>query len=233
MKKLSTWLAMKEGYPIEQFHETIIEWLKAGPPSKEVGERFKTHDISKPTVERAGYCTLEFFPLTKESTAYYACKLTHIYREQTWVTEIILEAMSDKQKVYINVECQGDTTRFNEIPTVRTDVIRAFIQSGWVKETILPITAEPIMLTGKWVDVLANAINGNYKGSLPIVYISKLFDRAGYIVDAERLAKDLAGIAIIIAEENDTYLEELKERTGKQNPYNGHISNLCRKYQGY
>lgn len=35
MKVLSTRLAMRDGYLPEQFRRTIVEWLKAGPPSKD------------------------------------------------------------------------------------------------------------------------------------------------------------------------------------------------------
>lgn len=66
MKVLSARLAMKDGYAPEQFRHTIAEWLKAGPPSKEVGERYETEEISaNPTTIKAGYCTLETFILTR------------------------------------------------------------------------------------------------------------------------------------------------------------------------
>ena len=56
MKVLSARLAMKDGYSPDHFRHTIAEWLKAGPPSKEVGERYETEEISaKPTTLKAGY----------------------------------------------------------------------------------------------------------------------------------------------------------------------------------
>lgn len=223
MKVLSARLAMKDGYAPEQFRHTIAEWLKAGPPSKEVGERYETEEISaNPTTLKAGYCTLETFILTRPDAVYEACRLTHIYREQTWVTEVILKETEPDCKVYININCLGDTTGFNEIPTVRTEVIRAFVKEGLLKEDVLPISAEPVMLTGKEVDVVIDAINGSYRGSLPLVFVSKFFDSAGHEVDVQWLAKDLAGIGIVVAEEDDNYLEELKERTNRKNPFNGH-----------
>lgn len=173
MKVLSTRLAMRDGYLPEQFRRTIIEWLKAGPPSKEVGERYETEEITtKPTILKAGYCTLETFILKRPDATYEACKLTHIYREQTWVTEAILKTTPHSEsKVYINIDCLGDTTGFDEIPTVRTEIIRAFVKDGWLKEDILPISAEPIMLTGAEVNVVVDAINGSYRGSLPLVFV--------------------------------------------------------------
>ena len=85
MKVLSAWLAMKDGYRPEQFRHTIAEWLKAGPPSKEIGERYESEEISvKPTTLKAGYCTLESFILTRPDATYEASRLIHIYREQTY-----------------------------------------------------------------------------------------------------------------------------------------------------
>ncbi len=225
MKVLSTRLAMRDGYLPEQFRHTIVEWLKAGPPSKEVGERYEIEEITtKPTILKAGFCTLETFILKRPDATYEACKLTHIYREQTWVAEAILKTTPQSEsKVYINIDCLGDTTGFDEIPTVRTEIIRAFVKDGWLREDILPISAEPIMLTGAEVNVVVDAINGSYRGSLPLVFVSKYFDSAGHEVDVQWLAKDLAGIGIVVAEQDDNYLDELKERTNRQNPFNGHI----------
>lgn len=45
MKVLSTRLTMRDGYSTNQFRETIVKWLKDGPPSKEVGERFEQQDF--------------------------------------------------------------------------------------------------------------------------------------------------------------------------------------------
>ena len=62
VKVLSARLAMKDGCSPKQFRHTITEWLKAGSPSKEVGERYETEEISaKPITLKAGYCTLESF----------------------------------------------------------------------------------------------------------------------------------------------------------------------------
>ena len=223
MKVLSTKLTMRDGYSTKQFRETIVKWLKDGPPSKEVGERFEQQDFLRPSTLKAGYCTLETFTLKKDDAEYTACRLTHIYRDQTWVTDIIQKKGPSETKVYININCLGDTTRFDETPTIRTEVIRAFVKSGWVRVEELPISVEPLMLTRERVGLAVKVINGEYNGSLPVVYVSKFFGSAGHEVDIQRLAKDLSGIAIVLAEEDDNYLETLKEQTNRNNPFNGHI----------
>lgn len=207
MKVLSTRLTMRDGYSTKQFRETIVKWLKDGPPSKEVGERFEQQDFLRPSTLKAGYCTLETFTLKKDDAEYTACRLTHIYRDQTWVTDIIQKTGPSETKVYININCLGDTTRFDETPTIRTEVIRAFVKSGWVIVEELPISVEPLMLTRERVGLAVKVINGEYNGSLPVVYVSKFFGSAGHEVDIQRLAKDLSGIAIFLAEEDDNYLE--------------------------
>jgi len=224
MKVLSTWLDMKENYPSERFRHTIAEWLKAGPPSKGGGVQYETKEVSTtPIVLKAGYCTLEAFVLKRINTTYEACRLTHIFREQKWIIEVILMTTHSQNRVFININCLGDTTKFNEIPIIRTEIIRAFIRDGWLKEDILPINSEAIMLTRECIDIVVDAINGSYRGKLPLVFVSKYFDTAGREVDVQRLAKELAGMAIVVAEQDDIYLEELKERTNKKNPFNGHI----------
>ena len=166
MKVLSTRLTMRDGYSTKQFRETIVKWLKDGPPSKEVGERFEQQDFLRPSTLKAGYCTLETFTLKKDDAEYTACRLTHIYRDQTWVTDIIQKTGPSETKVYININCLGDTTRFDETPTIRTEVIRAFVKSGWVRVEELPISVEPLMLTRERVGLAVKVINGEYNGSL-------------------------------------------------------------------
>lgn len=47
-----------------------------------------------------------------------------------------------------------------------------------------------------------------------MVFVSKFFDSAGHEVDVQWLAKDLAGIGIVVSENDDNYREEFAEDEG-------------------
>ena len=73
-------------------------------------------------------------------------------------------------------------------------------------------------------DILVDAANGNYNLSMPLVFATKIFDSAGYEIDIDNLARRLAGMAYIVAENEDGYARSLKEKTNGSNPYNGHVA---------
>ena len=68
-------------------------------------------------------------------------KFEQLYYEQLWITEIILKATDAANTLYIHVECNGDTTRFEKVPIIRTDIIRAFVNSKYIAPTEIPITS--------------------------------------------------------------------------------------------
>lgn len=54
MKVLSTRLAMRDGYLPEQFRRTIVEWLKAGPPSKDASFNKEVAEKTQISARRHG-----------------------------------------------------------------------------------------------------------------------------------------------------------------------------------
>lgn len=74
------------------------------------------------------------------------------------------------------------------------------------------------------IDYLASVMNTRYDQAIPMVYVSKIFNSSGYNSDIDKLSRNLAGIAYIVAEKSGDFGFNLKERTNGNNPYNGHIA---------
>lgn len=223
MRILSIRLPLKYEATKEQIYKTIIKWLKAGGPSRAVGEKFEqcADKMSARIVD--GYCTVESIETVKNSKDYVVFRMSHIYHEQTWDTDVIFEDDSKEKSVIIHVNCSGDTTLFDKVPLLRTEIIRMFIKDKRVKQCDLPIQTTPIMVDYGMLDTLAGVINGTLKLPLPVVYVSKIVGRAGHEANIENLANRLAGIAYIVADSQDDISFNLKQKTDSQNPYNGHI----------
>lgn len=222
MRILSTRLPIKDETTKEQIYETIIKWLKSGAPSRAVGEKFEQCADKTSLRIVDGYCTVESMETEKNSKRYVVFRMSHIYHEQTWDTDVIFEAGKEKH-VIIHVNCSGDTTLFDKVPKLRTEIIRSFIRAGFIKQGDFPIQTTPIIADDDKLDTLAAVMNGTLKLPLPLVYVSKICGCAGYEVDIENLAKRLAGIAHIVANDKDECAYSLKEKTNVQIPYNGHI----------
>ena len=136
-------------------------------------------------------------------------KFEQTYYEQLWITEIILKATDAERTLYIHVECNGDTTRFEKVPIIRTDIIRAFVNSKYIAPTAIPISSQPVYTTEDMKDILVDAANGNYNLSMPLVFATKIFDSAGYEIDIDNLARRLAGMAYIVADNEVGYARSL------------------------
>lgn len=224
MKILSTKLPIKDDVGKEQVYQTIIKWLKDSKPCKAVGEKFEQAENKDDVRIVAGYATIETLTGKRNDTQYLAVRLTHIYKEQTWETEILYGESTTEKSVAIHIHCSGDTTLFKKPPIVRTEIIRAFIADGRVKNGKLPMQTTPIYAEYDMLDYLATVMSMRYDQSIPMVYVSRIFDSSGYNADIEKLARNLAGIAYIVAERNGDFSFNLKERSNGNNPFNGHIA---------
>lgn len=224
MKILSTKLSLKDDVTKEQVYATITKWLKDYKPTFAIGEQFEQCENKLEMRIAEKHCTIETLTGEKEGMTYFAFRLVHRFYSQEWDTEIILEETLGDKAVTIHIGCSGDTTLFKKVPVVRTDVIRSFINDGRIKDGKLPIQDKPISANYGLLEYFTKVMTNGYDQSLPMVYISKIFNRSGYEADTEKLARYLAGIAYIVAEEDGDFAYNLKERTGGVNPYNGHIA---------
>lgn len=224
MKILSTKLPIKFDVTKEQIYQTIIRWLKGSQPSMAVWEQFEQADNKDDIRIVDGYATIETLTGKRNDTHYLAVRITQIYKEQIWETEILYGENAAEKNVTIHINCSGDTTLFKKPPIVRTEIIRAFIADGRVENGKLPIQATPIYTDYEMLDYFASVMTTRYDQEKPMVYISKLFDSSGYNVDVEKLSRNLAGIAYIVAECNGDFAYNLKERSNGNNPFNGHIA---------
>ena len=144
MRILSTKLPLKDDVTKEQIYQTIIRWLKENKPCKAAVEKFEQAGNKDDVRIVEGYVTLETLTGKRNEIQYLAVRLTHIYKEQAWETELLYGESVTEKSVTIHVHCSGDTTLFKKPPIVRTEIIRAFIADGLVKNGKLPIQATPI-----------------------------------------------------------------------------------------
>ena len=240
MRVVSTHLRMTENFTSDEYFSVIIQWLKDTYQCRDVGELFEQSDRKESTRVIAGYYTLETLSADKDGAHYQLTKLSQISRRQNWETEIILKSSGSGKDLYINIECVGDATQFYGIPNARSEVIRAFVQSGKVLPDGLPIQSTPIEATYQNQHIIADAINGKSSLLHPLVFITKIRNTQGYEIVPDDLAFQLTGIAHVVIETDDDYSYSLRDFTNGTNPYNGRIgiyytdgkSKVVRKEEG-
>lgn len=87
----------------------------------------------------------------------------------------------------------------------------------------IDITEKVNVVDENSIQMIASIINGKCEYELPIVFVTRAFDTAKTLVNADELAKDLAGIAHVFVEETPMVSKTLKELTERKNPYNGAV----------
>ena len=179
MKVLSTKLELIGEFTAKEMDAIIIKWLKSSEPCKAIGTEYENLNDKSAVHLKDEYCQIDTFRTDNDSGAFTLFKFEQLYYEQLWITEIILKATDAANTLYIHVECNGDTTRFEKVPIIRTDIIRAFVNSKYIAPTEIPITSQPVYTTEEMKDIIADAANGNYNLSMPMVFATKIFDSAG------------------------------------------------------
>lgn len=228
MRVLSTKLPMTDTFTEKEFYGVIIKWLKNAGPCKPIGEAFEICERKTTAHLNDTYCTIDTFVTKKEEVLFYLFKLEHVFHEQTWTTEVILKIDGARREVFFHIDCSRDATRFDEAPDIRTDVIRTFINSGFVKQPNVPITATPIEMTYELEDWLASAVREEYDGEMPLVLATRFFDCMGYAVDEYSLAKKLAGIAYVVTCDNES-TRGVQAKAKRRTPFNGSVAIYCAK----
>ena len=223
MRILSTQLNMTVMFTVVDFFGIIIKWLKEESPSQKVGALLEEVEDKTSVRLVEGYCTIETVSAEKNNAKYNLVRLSHIYHDQTWNTEIILQTKELQKVVYIHVECQGDASRFDDVPAYRSRIIRRFVESSFIKQERLLIQCKPIEASYDIQDMLVSAINGEHSLPYPLVYVTKLRNTMGYEVNPEVLSRQLGGLAYVVIETDDDYSYALKELTDGSNPYGGRI----------
>ena len=102
--------------------------------------------------------------------------------------------------------------------------MKTILKLGYgAEDNNLLISDREIQITKHNLDLAESIIYGRIKYLLPIVYVTKCFVDNVTILDTKELAKDLAGTAHVVVEENTEITAELKERTNGTNPFNGAV----------
>lgn len=188
MRVVSTHLRMTENFTSDEYFSVIIQWLKDTYQCRDVGEFFEQSDGKGSTRVIAGYYTLETLSADKDGAHYQLTKLSQISRRQNWETEIILKSSGSGKDLYINIECVGDATQFYGIPNARSEVIRAFVQSGKVLPGGPPIQSTPVEATYQNQHIIAEAINGKSSHLHHLVFITKIWNTQGHEIVPDDLA---------------------------------------------
>ena len=226
MRVLSTKLSMVDNFSSELFYRIIVQWLQNAGPCRPIGDAFARCSSKEKVHLQEHYCTADTFTARRGDNCFYLFKLEHVFHEQTWTTEVIFQEALASKTVFFHIDCSRDATRFDEAPDIRTDVIRAFVKSGSVKQVAIPITSEPIEVTQELEQCIISAVKGHYTEEMPMVFITPFFGTMGTAVSEDALAKKLSGIAYVVRCDNEVS-STIQAKAKVRVPFNGAVAIYC------
>ena len=124
-------LTMVEEFSINNFYDHIITWLKNAGSCKKIGERFEKSENKNEIQLKDGDCHIHTFIVEKDLATYNFFKLKQILQKQTWETQVVFRQEEFCKEIYIHIKCLGETTSFYDMPQIRRNIIKTFVESKY------------------------------------------------------------------------------------------------------
>jgi hypothetical protein len=201
------------------------EWLVGSPHSKWTHGDFADEPLGEVTRYSVGEQSVSIMRVHVDGQSWAGLQQSWIEKaSREWSTDIV--AHENHGVVWISVRLHCNLLKpGSRLPIPKKPyLVKLLLQKlGGGYDGILPIDEKPVLLREDEVDVAAGYMLGTAKNRLPVVYVSTNWARQ-YPVDISRLAKDLAGMAHVVAEPSRQFSFSLYRSVRGINAYNGAIS---------
>lgn len=148
-----------------------------------------------------------------------------------WATELVLVKGAVDAVVTVRVHClQGELGAKIETPK-KPYIIKMLLEASFGGVDIdLEVSDTAHSLDVGELEKASKILGGHATISIPVVYISRNI-RGKLLVDADKLAFDLGGLAHVVVEPSNRFSFELRDKCADCNPYNGVVA-LCLQGRG-
>lgn len=205
----------------EKMIELAFEWINNSPHYGFDNISWNGEDLYEQESEKQKFSVVQ-----SNDTKILAIRLENIDDDNVlWTNDFVFEECNVNNMLIIRlardaVDKESIVTRGYNRPRLMKTILK--LGYGAVDNNLL-ISDREILITKQNLDLAENIICGRTKYLLPVIYVTKRFVDNITILDTKELAKDLAGTAHVLVEENTEITAELKERTNEANPFNGAV----------
>lgn len=221
MLSFATEFPVKREHSSARFLQAVRDWVLGSPHT-----RFRPESLTG--IEDSGSARTEnerVDMLSGSSRGHdsAAAKYTRNDGDLEWTTTIGFSRGTLESWVAIRVSCESNRPALR-VPRARKPVVVRVLMGalGSAPDGVLGVCDAAHRLEQIDVDIAAKLISGQAGCHLPVVYLSAGFD-ASYLVDADALARDLAGMAHVVIEPNRPFSLRLKAEVNSQNVYGGTV----------
>lgn len=205
----------------EKLIELAFEWINGSPHYGFNGICWNGEEIYEQECERQKFSVIQ-----SKDTPILAIRLENIDDDNVlWTNDFVYEECDRHNIVLVRLARDAvNKESFVAKNYNRPRLMKTILKLGYgAEDNNLLISDHEILINEHNLQLAENIICGKAKYLLPIVYVTKRFVDNATILDTKELAKDLAGTAHVIVEENTNITFELKERTNGNNPFNGAV----------
>lgn len=224
MISYSTEFNVDEKNSIEDVLNLACEWISGSPHSD-----INLDDLRGVLLMQEGsykYKSESIYTGYASSSDYEIGGLRYIKIEDEkneWTTSIVSTKTASEQLVSIQVSCESLGTA-SYLPSSKKPyfVKQAIERLGGGMDGEIPVSDKPIFLQAGDEAVAAQLILGDGRNNLPLIYISAGFD-GKYVINEEKMARWLAGMAHVIVEPDYGFSKNLKDICDFRNVYGGTV----------
>jgi hypothetical protein len=218
MLVFSTKLYVKETLTDDVFIEKAVDWVKGGKNYR-FGE-FEWDDSEEFNVMSSD--KKQKFTINKYEDA-IIIHLENREEKVIWTSDFVLTNRNCKRilAAFLYNDAVDMSVKLPE-QFNRPYLLKQIVAEGYgdIDQNICTNNT-PVIITKENINIANDLIMGNVDYMMPVVYVSAAKD--GVSVDADELAKDLAGVAHVLVEESYECTRILRDLTEGKNPYNGAV----------
>ncbi|MBB5266397.1 hypothetical protein HNP82_003554 [Catenibacillus scindens] len=205
----------------ERFIELAFEWINGSPHYGFDNISWSGEDLYEKECEKQKFSVVQ-----SNDRRILAIRLENIDNDNVvWTNDFVYEERDVNNMLLVRL-ARDAVDKESIVPKKynRPRLMKTILKLGYgAEDNNLLISDQEILITKDNVDLAESIICGRAEYLLPVVYVTKRFVDNNTILDTKELAKDLAGTAHVVVEENTEITSELKERTDGFNPFNGAV----------
>jgi len=223
MLSFATEIPVAEDKSSETFLQAVRDWITGSPHT-----RFTAADVSAigsvgQWSASKGNETLYSLRATRDRVDSAAVRYKRTDDGLEWTTTVTFTRTDRDAWVAIRVFCESTHPATRLPPAKKPVLVRTLLQTlGGGKDGELVVDTSAHALANTEIDKAARIIVGKAGCRLPIVYVSATF-HGGHVLDTNRLASDLAGMAHVVVEPNRPFSLRLKLDANSENVYGGSV----------
>lgn len=223
MLSFATDFPVRRDRRVSDFLASIKRWILESPHTSFSATHLAALETEMEARPPKGSESVRLLSYTEDDDEAAAIRYVTGDDELAWNTEAVFSREGSDCWVSIRVSSESRLPK-RELPKAKKPVlIRTLLQDlGGGEDGRLRVSQEPQRLDNVDIDVAAELILGKTNTRLPVVYVSAGFN-CDYLVDVDRLAKQLSGLAHVVVEPNRAFSLRLKYEVNSENVFGGTI----------